>query len=237
MKRQIRPTLSRPPDFESFWANTCEELNAIDPEVRRTPVTCESHPLLELSQLTFHSLGGVKVSGYSLGWLDGAPRPLVVHSHGYGYGSQCDIQWKWAGGWIQRDRHRHSRLWPLGGGRARTFALGLCVDRNRVARDVRSARRGLRLRPHDAAGGRSLRGTERPTSDFWIQLRGRPRCHGGSAFGTRQIFSCSASRLSDGRKGDISSSNPVPVRRSRITSKSVRRPPRTSCSCSATSMR
>jgi Acetyl esterase (deacetylase) len=94
MKRQIRPTLTRPPDFESFWANTCEELNAIDPEVRRTPVTCESHPLLELSQLTFHSLGGVEVTGYSLGWMDDASRPLVVHSHGYG--SHCDIQWKWA---------------------------------------------------------------------------------------------------------------------------------------------
>jgi cephalosporin-C deacetylase len=47
-----------------------------------------------LSQLTFHSLGGVEVTGYSLGWPDDAPRPLVVHSHGYG--SQCDIQWKWA---------------------------------------------------------------------------------------------------------------------------------------------
>ena len=94
MKRRIRPTLTRPPDFESFWAKTCEELNAIDPEVRRTPMTCEGHPSLELSQLTFHSLGGVEVTGYSLGWSDDARRPLVVHSHGYG--SQCDIQWKWA---------------------------------------------------------------------------------------------------------------------------------------------
>jgi cephalosporin-C deacetylase len=94
MKRQIRPALTRPPDFESFWAKTCEELNAIDPKMRRTPVTCESHPSLELSQLTFHSLGGVEITGYSLGWLDEAPRPLVVHSHGYG--SQYEIQWKWA---------------------------------------------------------------------------------------------------------------------------------------------
>ena len=94
MKRQIRPALTRPPDFESFWAKTREELNAIDPKVHRTPMPCESHPSLELSQLTFHSLGGVEITGYSLGWLDDAPRPLVVHSHGYG--SQCDIRWKWA---------------------------------------------------------------------------------------------------------------------------------------------
>ena len=94
MKRQIRPALTRPPDFESFWANTREELNAIDPKVRRTPVACENHPSLELSRLTFHSLGAVEIAGYSLGWLDDVPRPLVVHSHGYG--SQCDVQWKWA---------------------------------------------------------------------------------------------------------------------------------------------
>jgi cephalosporin-C deacetylase len=94
MKRQIRPTLSRPPDFESFWAKTCDELNAIDLKARRAPVTCESHSSLELSQLTFHSLGDAQVTGYSLAWLDDTRRPLIVHSHGYG--SHCDIQWKWA---------------------------------------------------------------------------------------------------------------------------------------------
>jgi cephalosporin-C deacetylase len=94
MKRRIRPPLTRPPDFESFWAKTYEELNSIDPSVRRTHVTCEISPLLELCQLKFHSLGAVEITGYSLGWLDDTPRPLVVHSHGYH--SQCEIQWKWA---------------------------------------------------------------------------------------------------------------------------------------------
>ena len=94
MKRQIRPPLTRPPDFESFWTKTHEELNSIEPNVRRTPVTCERHSSLELFQLTFQSLGGVEITGYSLGWPDDTPRPLVVHSHGYH--SQCEIQWKWA---------------------------------------------------------------------------------------------------------------------------------------------
>ena len=80
MERDLRPTLTRPPDFESFWAKTCEELSAVEPDVRRTPVTSKSRPSLELSRLTFRSLGGVEVTGYSIGWQDDEPRPLLVHS-------------------------------------------------------------------------------------------------------------------------------------------------------------
>ena len=94
MERDLRPTLTRPPDFEPFWAKTCEELSAIEPDVRRIPVTSKSRPSLELSQLTFRSLGGAEVTGYSVAWQDDEPRPLIVHSHGYG--SRCEIRWKWA---------------------------------------------------------------------------------------------------------------------------------------------
>ena len=94
MERDLRPTLTRPPDFEPFWAKTCEELSAVEPRLRRKPVTSKSRPLLELSRLTFRSLGGVEVTGYSIGWQDDELRPLVVHSHGYC--SRCDIQWNWA---------------------------------------------------------------------------------------------------------------------------------------------
>jgi cephalosporin-C deacetylase len=94
MQRDLRPTLTRPPDFERFWAKTCEELSAVEPEVRIVPVTGECRPSLELSRLTFRSLGGVEVTGYSIAWQDDESRPLIAHSHGYG--SQCDIQWKWA---------------------------------------------------------------------------------------------------------------------------------------------
>ena len=38
MERNLRPTLTRPPDFEPFWAKTCEELSAVEPDVRRTPI-------------------------------------------------------------------------------------------------------------------------------------------------------------------------------------------------------
>ena len=94
MERDLRPTLTRPPDFESFWTKTCEKLSAVEPDVHRIPVNSECRPSLELSRLTFRSLGGVEVAGYSIGWQDDEPRPLVVHSHGYC--SRCDIQWNWA---------------------------------------------------------------------------------------------------------------------------------------------
>ena len=94
MERDLRPTLTRPPDFEWFWAKTCEELETVEPDVHQMPITSECRPSLELSRLTFRSLGGAEVAGYSIGWQDGELRPLVVHSHGYC--SRCDIQWDWA---------------------------------------------------------------------------------------------------------------------------------------------
>ena len=44
MERDLRPALTRPPDFEGFWAKTCEELSAVEPDVRRMPVTSKSRP-------------------------------------------------------------------------------------------------------------------------------------------------------------------------------------------------
>ena len=94
MERDLRPILTRPPDFDAFWTKTCEELSAVDPAVRRVPVTSRTRPSLELSRLKFRSLGDVEVTGYSIGWQDDEPRPLVVHSHGYC--SRCELRWKWA---------------------------------------------------------------------------------------------------------------------------------------------
>ncbi len=94
MQRSLRPTLTRPPDFEEFWRKTRQELSAVDPKVRRMRVPGECRQFLELSTLTFRSLGGVEITGYTIAGYDEEPRPLIVHSHGYA--SRCDIQWKWA---------------------------------------------------------------------------------------------------------------------------------------------
>ena len=94
MERSLRPTLTRPPDFEEFWRKTRAELSAVKPEVCRLPVPDKCRPFFEFSTLTFRSLGGIEITGYSIAGHEDEPRPLIVHSHGYG--SRCDVQWKWA---------------------------------------------------------------------------------------------------------------------------------------------
>ena len=46
MERDLRPTLTRPPDFEGFWAKTCEELSAVEPDARygRVPPVARTFP-------------------------------------------------------------------------------------------------------------------------------------------------------------------------------------------------
>ena len=91
--KDSQPPLTRPPDFESFWEQTREELGRIPPAVSRESVGSDD-PALEFERLSFDSLGGVRVSGYAIRWKDDVPRPLVVHSHGYGGG--LDPMWHWA---------------------------------------------------------------------------------------------------------------------------------------------
>jgi cephalosporin-C deacetylase len=94
MQRSLRPALTRPPDFDRFWRQTLEELSAVRPAVRQIAVSEQFRRSFELSTVTFRSLGGVEIAGYSIAGQGSGPRPLVVHSHGYG--SQCAIQWAWA---------------------------------------------------------------------------------------------------------------------------------------------
>ncbi len=94
MQRHLRPALTRPRDFESFWARTIQALHGVAPDLISSVRSAPPHRECELFDLSFSSLGGVRIGGYALRWRDGTPRPMVVHSHGYG--SQCDIRWSWA---------------------------------------------------------------------------------------------------------------------------------------------
>lgn len=89
----LRPPVTRPPDFESFWQKTREELGKIPPAVSRESLGSQD-PALAFERLSFDSHGGARVSGYAIRWKDDVPRPLVVHSHGYGGG--LDHMWRWA---------------------------------------------------------------------------------------------------------------------------------------------
>lgn len=93
MLHRVKPTLNRPPDFEAFWNETLEALEAEAPDVRRTPAGVAGANR-RLETLTFASLGGARLYGYLLRWTDDTPRPLVVHSHGYG--SQYAVRHDWA---------------------------------------------------------------------------------------------------------------------------------------------
>ena len=88
-----QPPLTRPPDFESFWEKTREELGRTSPAFSREPLEAED-PALVFERLAFDSLGGARVSGYAIRWQDEVPRPLVVHSHGYE--GKLSPMWRWA---------------------------------------------------------------------------------------------------------------------------------------------
>lgn len=95
MRRQLKPPLTRPPDFESFWHGTLQELGRVDACLERLAPREDHDPALVMEEISFHGLGQVRIHGYLIRWRDEEPRPLVVHSHGYG--SACQPCWSWAG--------------------------------------------------------------------------------------------------------------------------------------------
>lgn len=94
MRRELKPALIQPPDFESFWTKTIEELEGIDPAIERNTISQTEDPSLILEHITFNSLRGATIHGYLLTWDDRKKRPFVTHSHGYG--SQYQVRWDWA---------------------------------------------------------------------------------------------------------------------------------------------
>ena len=93
VRRGGPPPLKRAPDFGSFWEKTRVELGRVAPNASRCPLESED-PAVSFERLDFDSLGEVRVSGYAILWKDGAPRPLVVDSHGYE--GELEPKWHWA---------------------------------------------------------------------------------------------------------------------------------------------
>ena len=94
MLRRTRPQPTPPVDFDAFWTKTVYELRDLPSAATREAVSVDPDLPLRLERLTFVSLGGVRIHGYTLRWTDGEARPLVVHSHGYG--SETTVAWPWA---------------------------------------------------------------------------------------------------------------------------------------------
>ncbi len=93
MRRRFKPPATRPNDFEAFWQSTRMQLERPDPEIQRQPLGSRKHKKLTGEQISFLSLGNVRVHAYFLQWQDDKPRPLVVYSHGYG--GHCRARWDW----------------------------------------------------------------------------------------------------------------------------------------------
>ena len=94
MRRDLKPDLIRPKDFDSFWDSTLAQLARTPANLSRERLTHDHGPQFTLERIVFNSLWAAKIEGYFLHTPQGSPRPLVVHSHGYG--SQCEVQWEWA---------------------------------------------------------------------------------------------------------------------------------------------
>lgn len=94
MRQQLKPSLTRPVDFERFWQRTLEQLDEVAPDIERQHVATRGAENLLLEHVFFDSLGGVRIRAYLLSWQDHASRPLAVHAHGYG--AACQPHWQWA---------------------------------------------------------------------------------------------------------------------------------------------
>ena len=94
MRRQFKPALTRPEDFEAFWQSTRLQLEQLDPAIESTPVAPVEVPGMRAEIVSFQSLGHARISACFLRWEDQQPRPLVIYSHGYG--CQCAPRWDWA---------------------------------------------------------------------------------------------------------------------------------------------
>ena len=94
MRRTLKPILTRPRDFETFWTKTTDALGRIPPAVSSEVVEQSQHPELRLNRISFRSLDDSLIRGSLLQWTDEIKRPLVIHSHGYG--SECAVQWDWS---------------------------------------------------------------------------------------------------------------------------------------------
>ncbi len=94
MRRQFKPPLTRPEDFEVFWESTWRQLQHTDTAIDRQAVDGGDDALITLETVSFESLGHVRVSAHCLSWRDNQPRPLVISSHGYG--CRCEPRYDWA---------------------------------------------------------------------------------------------------------------------------------------------
>ena len=94
MRREFKPSLGRPADFDLFWNSTKLQLERIDADIARTLVETSATSPIRHELVSFTSLGRARITAHCLQWQTTESRPLLIYSHGYG--SHCEPRWDWA---------------------------------------------------------------------------------------------------------------------------------------------
>ncbi|MGB5734882.1 MAG: acetylxylan esterase [Thiohalocapsa sp.] len=94
MRREFKPSLRRPEDFDLFWNSTRSQLERVDPDMTLSLQDSPISSPIQYQLAEFTSLGRARITGHFLQWQTEEPRPLLIHSHGYG--CHCEPRWDWA---------------------------------------------------------------------------------------------------------------------------------------------
>jgi cephalosporin-C deacetylase len=79
----LRPSPTRPPDFDSYWSNTLTELAGIEPHYQLTLLPRYTTNKVEVFEVEMHSLNSVRVKGYYTKPVKKTNIPAVLHVQGY----------------------------------------------------------------------------------------------------------------------------------------------------------
>ncbi len=74
---------AEPPDFADFWRRSAAEARAVAPNVALRPSTL-SNRRVEVEEIEFDSLGGIRIGGWLVRPRDEAPQRALIVAHGYG---------------------------------------------------------------------------------------------------------------------------------------------------------
>lgn len=83
--RRYKPTLTKQPDFDEFWANTRRELAQVPMEYTLTLIPYPARNI-EVYELRFKGTHDAQISAYFAKPVGEGPFPAVVSYHGYNWG-------------------------------------------------------------------------------------------------------------------------------------------------------
>ena len=79
----VKPSPTRPSDFEAFWATTISELATVEPDYKLTLLSQYTTRKIEVFEVEMRSLNNVRVKGYYSKPVEKTNIPAVLHVQGY----------------------------------------------------------------------------------------------------------------------------------------------------------